>query len=145
VDLISQTLTKTLGKAMAKAGEKLLVYIEPYRPDDEENMRANYTLGVKAGVVKKDELRTKLLHLSPLGPENGGDEFCGQQALAEEPPVDPNADPLADPEGKPDPNAKPEDKPTFGKPPAKPKPGEKPKPGGKPGAPATEDSAGDKE
>jgi phage portal protein BeeE len=64
-DMISQILTKAVAPRMAKANERLYIYLEPYRPADEENSRANYQVLVQAGAVTKNELRSNLEGLPP--------------------------------------------------------------------------------
>jgi len=77
IQMISETLTFSIAKALAEDDEKLFLWIEPYHPDDQSERRANYTAGAQIGAkIRQDEARTLLLNLPPLGPDEGGDEFC---------------------------------------------------------------------
>lgn len=70
-DMISQVLTKCVAPKMAKPNERLYVYLEPYRPRDEENQRANMQLIASKGACTGNELR----QLEDLPPRDDCEEL----------------------------------------------------------------------
>jgi HK97 family phage portal protein len=75
LELISQTLTKSVATRMSNQGEQLYCWIDPYRPADAEQTRADFQVGIAGQCVTKNEVREKLLGLPAL--KEGGDEMAG--------------------------------------------------------------------
>jgi len=74
IDLISQVLDAALGPLYSRGDRgKTRVYIEPYRPDDSEERRADWREAIGARAVTYNEVRSGLLGLAPL--DEGGDEL----------------------------------------------------------------------
>ncbi len=66
VELISQTLTKCVGPWVTGSNEELVIWIEPYRPDDREEKRKDYDLMAKHGAVSRNQIRAALQDLPPM-------------------------------------------------------------------------------
>jgi len=73
VELLSQTLTRAVAPKFSAEGEKLYLWLEPYRPDDREQKRLDYKLLAEFGAVSRNELRAALGNLPPL--KEGGDSI----------------------------------------------------------------------
>lgn len=64
--LQSKVLTKDLAPLEARSGEELIIWIEPYTPDDREQRRADWKLLGEMQACNRDELRAGLLGLGPM-------------------------------------------------------------------------------
>lgn len=73
VDLISQILTTSMGPLFARPNEKLVVWVEQYRPDDREEKRKDVGVAAKHGAISRNEIRSILLGLDSL--QEGGDDI----------------------------------------------------------------------
>jgi phage portal protein BeeE len=74
VELLNQTLTKTIGTALSRPNRKVYIWIEEYRPDDTEETRKDWALATKEKAVTRNEVRVHLLGLPAW--ENGvGDDI----------------------------------------------------------------------
>lgn len=72
-ELISETLTATIGARMSPPGMQLLVYLESYRPDDSAETRADMQLLVNARAITRNELRMRLGNMPPM--EGAGEDM----------------------------------------------------------------------
>jgi len=65
-EMISKTLTKRFAPLFAAKGETLLIWIEPYTPDDREERRSDWELLARYQSCQRNELRDGLLALPPM-------------------------------------------------------------------------------
>jgi phage portal protein BeeE len=72
IELLSEAMTRWVGPVYARKGERLIVWIEPARVKDHELNIKEYELGLKYGMVSRNELRTRLLGIPPAA---GSDVF----------------------------------------------------------------------
>lgn len=71
-DLLSRVLTKRLGPLEAGPNEELVIWVEPYTPDDREQRREDWRLLAQTMSCSHNELRAGLLG---LGSMPGGEQY----------------------------------------------------------------------
>jgi len=73
IELVSQVLTNFVAPRLAKGGERLFLWIDPYEPEDREQTRKDVELAIKARAINRDEVRATLRGLSHLAPLDDGE------------------------------------------------------------------------